>query len=104
MSDLQIRIDYFKDGKYNIGGNVKEAEVPELIDTFLRGQIGKGADNSKPNKRDKYTILIKVDLNYEKFTVKDNIGNKGLRDGILMNVSTRERERLETILEVVENG
>ena len=94
MSDLQVMIEYPKNGKYQISGNVKQTYVPELINNFLMDQMGKGEDNRKPEKREKYTILIEVDLSCDGFNASDNTGNKGLRDGILMDVSKREMERL----------
>jgi len=94
MSDLQVMIEYPKDGRYQISGNVKQTYVPELINNFLMDQRGKGEDNRIPEKREKYTILIEVDLSGDVFNVKDDTGNYGLRDGILMDISAREIERL----------
>ena len=65
-------IEESKDGKYQISGNVKQTYVPELINNFLMDQRGKGEDSRKPEKREKYTILIEVDLSGDVFNVKDD--------------------------------
>lgn len=75
--------------KFEITGNLNSIGKREVISNFLRCQIGAGVDDSKPKKRDKYTINLKWDPSEDKFYYSDDTGNKGLRDGILMSVLER---------------
>ena len=43
------------------------------------------ADNSKANRRDVYHITLKWDPQQDDICISDDTGNKGLRDGILMD-------------------
>jgi hypothetical protein len=69
---------------YTYKTNIKKESVSDIVSEFLRGQIGQGADKSKVNKQDTYTIRITVDLSYDTFRCIHDCGNLGLRDGILM--------------------
>ena len=87
MSDLFININFnLNTNVFEIDTNVKQEHVAEIIDTFLRGQIGKGEDTSKPNELDIYTFKMKVDLSFDTINIKDDTGNKSLSDGIFMNL------------------
>ena len=79
--DIEIIFDIEKN-KFEVAGNAKDPK--ELVTDFLRTQIGTGADSTPPNKQNKYTILINLDPSQDIFSVSNDCGNKGLRDGILM--------------------
>lgn len=78
---------------FKIDGNVKEECQTDLLSDFIRGQLGAGADNSPPIERSEYHIRICVDLDGDKFSVTSDTGNKGLRDGIVMDVIRRLAKR-----------
>ncbi len=85
LDNLTLNIKYnSKSHKFRVEGNVKEKGQYELVETFLRGQIGAGEDKSTPNKKDNYNIELKWYPQNDKIEVKSDTGNKGLRDGILM--------------------
>lgn len=90
MIDLQMTINYdMKAGSFTwdeTKTNVKQSYREELLSDFLQSQIGSGADDTPAVEWDAYEIQIGVDLSDDTFYVKHNCGNKGLRDGILMDV------------------
>ena len=77
--NYDIKEDKFDDSQ----GNIKPERRKDFVFDFLRTQFGAGADDSKPKKRDNYTIRLDLNLNGDIYTVSDNCGNKGLRGGIL---------------------
>ena len=85
---MDIAYDISK-GTFKITGNLNKVGQETILETFLRDQIGAGVDNRKPNIREIYDIRFEVDLSYDIIRVSDNTGNKGLRDGILMDVYKR---------------
>jgi hypothetical protein len=58
--------------------------IEEIVGEFLRGQMGRGKDETPPNEQEVYTIKLTVDLSFDIFKASSDCGNKGLRDGILM--------------------
>jgi len=88
MHDIEVTVTYnIKDGAFEVTGNAKNPKG--IIDNFLRIQMGAGVDNTPANRVDIYNISIYLDLSEDIFTSTHNCGNKGLRDGILMEVSRR---------------
>ena len=84
---LTMQIEYdIRDRSFKINGDVKESAYEELISEFLRGQIGAGADYLEPNIKDVYNITLQWHPNNDQFRISGNTGNKGLRDGILMDI------------------
>lgn len=84
-----------KEGLLKHSGDLIDDHVPELISTFLQTQIGRGADDSEPEDREVYTIKIDIDLSDDTFTVIDDTGNKGLRDGILLTIALEWEDEVE---------
>jgi len=85
-NDLYLNIKYdIVNDTYEIDTNIKTDLVKDIVSEFLRTQVGTGKDFSKMKEDDKYNISIKLNLNRDNFTCSDNCGNKGLRDGILLN-------------------
>jgi hypothetical protein len=74
---------------FQIKSDIKPEALTEIIMTFLRGQMGKGADASFAIERDVYHIRMEVDLESDTFAVRHDTGNLGLRDGILLDVARR---------------
>ena len=81
---LDIKYDIKKDS-FEVSGDVNKEGREEIVDTFLRGQMGKGEDKSKVNERDVYHIQMKWYPQNDNIEVQYDTGNKGLRDGILMH-------------------
>jgi hypothetical protein len=87
----------FVDLTYNIlqdtvrvDSNIKDHLIPDTILEFVRTQIGAGKDDSKANELEEYHIRLELDLSCDRFYVtKDDTGNKGLRDGILIHLSDK---------------
>lgn len=71
--------------QFEFGGNVTEDGRHELVETFIRGQIGAGKDKSKPDDREVYHITFKWYPENNKIEVSSDTGNKSLRDGILIH-------------------
>ncbi len=80
---LDLRYDINSD-QFKVGGNVNRNGITELVETFLRGQMGAGKDDSKPNEKDVYHIQLRWYPENDRIEVSCDTGNKGLRDGILM--------------------
>jgi len=72
--------------KPRITTNIKREHWGEILTGFLRSQMGKGEDKALAVERDQYEITIQLDVSTDTFYVKHDCGNKGLRDGILMEV------------------
>jgi len=90
-NSLFINLEYNLDkDTHKIRTNVRKDLVYDTISTFLSTQIGQGADEKKANERKIYHIKIGLDLSLDTFTVSDNTGNKGLRDGILLEIVKRK--------------
>ena len=75
--------------KFEIDTNAKKGVVSDLISDFIQSQVGAGKDESKPNEHEVYEIELRIDLTDDTWFTKDNCGNKGLRDGILMDILGR---------------
>ena len=89
--NLFIKVCYnLADDKFKYESNIKKGQMEEIVLSFLRQQIGKGADNSERNEVDIYEISIELDLSDDTFYCSHNCGNLGLRDGILMHFVSRE--------------
>lgn len=88
MSDIEVKIVYDVEADtFSVTGNAKD---PKGVATdFLRTQVGAGAENSPPNEQKEYTILINLELEQDVFSVSNDCGNKGLRDGILQRFISR---------------
>ena len=83
---LTLNIKYYiNSDQFEVGGNVNRKGREELVSTFLRGQIGAGKDDSKPNEKDTYNTQLKWYPENDRIEVRSDTGNKGLRDGILVH-------------------
>lgn len=80
---FEIQYDINQD-KFSVIGDLNKHGQEELIDTWLRMQMGRGKDHSPANKLDVYKIRLQWTPHMDVISVKDNTGNKGLREGILM--------------------
>jgi hypothetical protein len=69
--------------KFKVESDFKPEKIPEVLQEFIRGQMGLGKDTRKANKIECYKINLDLDLTEDKFTVSSNTGNDSLRDGII---------------------
>jgi len=58
--------------------------VRDVVESFLRSQIGAGSDERRLNERKDYSIELKWHPSDDKIDVSDNTGNRSLREGILL--------------------
>lgn len=85
--DLYFNVAFtIETGKFEIDSNIKPEHQAEIVSNFLRNQMGAGKDKSTPNKLDVYHIKLELDLSDDSFGSLHDCGNKGLRDGILLEV------------------
>lgn len=75
--------------KFKIESDIKQEHWGEIISEFIRSQMGTGKDNTPAEERDVYNITIQIDLSDDTFYCKHDCGNKGLREGILMDILGR---------------
>lgn len=75
---------YVNSDKFKVGGNVNEEGQKEIVETFLRDQVGAGEDKRTPDKRDSYHIELKWYPENDRIEASSDTGNDSLRDGILM--------------------
>jgi hypothetical protein len=89
---LIVEITYNLDEptKSVIRTNAKKEAVEGILEGWLEGQFGRGADESKTNEKDVYKIVIGLDLTEDIFrTISSDAGNKGLTAGIVADVFKR---------------
>ena len=77
---------------FTLGGQIKPEGVVEIVEMFLRGQMGKGADHSEGNRLSVYHFTISWTPHEDGISVRNDCGNKGLRDGILMHFLKHQAE------------
>lgn len=81
---LDVLYDLKKD-KFQTRGDVNQEGAREIVETFLRGQIGAGKDESKVNQREIYRIQLRWYPYDDRIEADSNTGNKSLRDGLLLS-------------------
>lgn len=65
---------------------VKSEMRTEVLESFIRSQIGAGEDDRKPVDREVYHITIHLDLADDSFRVQHDCGNMALVTGIVMEI------------------
>ncbi len=86
---LKLNFNLSKPDKTVVKTNAKKEAVSEILEAWLSCQIGQGEDSREPNKKDKYEIVIKLDLSNDTFFTNSDTGNKGLTCGLVMDVFSR---------------
>ena len=81
---VNIQYDIKNDTMKITSTNIAESKVIDIINEFIRSQIGMGSDTNEPNILDEYHITITLDLSDDSFSCQYDCGNKGLREGILI--------------------
>jgi hypothetical protein len=78
-SDLFLSLFYEVDtNSFKLKTNVKEDKVDELLFECYRSTLNKSPDYRDFNKYKVYTILIKLDLSQDAFSISSNTGNNVL--------------------------
>lgn len=98
MIDIYLKVIYpvGNPSEFHIETNAREA-ISELLTDFIYHQIGSDKDDSEVNYLDVYEIEIGIDLGDDSWRIRHNCGNKGLRNGILMDVVRRIEETPERV-------
>lgn len=86
--DIYLKVTYPVEnpGEFRIETNARDEAVGELLTDFVHHQVGAGKDYSEATYLDVYEIEIGIDLGDDSWRIRHNCGNKGLRDGILLDV------------------
>lgn len=92
---LNIRVIYSINSpdKFKIETDIKKEFIIQFMEEFLSRQVGKGEDKTPPNELEEYIIHIQLKLFGDVWYCKHNCGNLGLRDGILMDVVRRLKNK-----------
>lgn len=104
MPDLYCDITYnLKKDSFKVSTNLRPGLVEEFIaDWVIRGQMGKGADDSRPNKKNVYHIRITCDMSYDEVTISSDTGNKGLTCGIIAHALAKGEFKPSKLEEAVQ--
>lgn len=91
---LTLKLEYKANtGKFTVSGDVKKSKQKDLVEIFLREQIGAGVDNSEAHRRNTYHIELKWYPENDRIEVVDDTGRKGLRDGILYQFLGKQEKK-----------
>ena len=82
--------------------DMKDEGAVGLIEHFLAGEMGQGADPAKAVESDIYNIRLRIDLSDDTIYVKHDCGNLGLRDGILVKAITKFGDKTAKHVEAAE--
>lgn len=89
--DIRFEIIYkFNDhGNDLIKTNAKKEVISDILEEWLRSQIGRGEDKGEAKELDSYRIVIELDLRDDTFHTISNTGNAGLTAGIILDIVKR---------------
>ena len=84
---LEMAVSYdLNTGRGTVGGSINKKGQLDVLEVLIRSEVGAGKDESKAVERDVYHINIRWYPDGDVFEIKDDVGNKGLRFGILTRV------------------
>ena len=90
---IEIEYDIVNDSfKWGPKTNVKKNAMSEVLEGYIRTQIGAGEDKSEPEKKDVYHIELNLDLSDDSFRVSHDCGNEGLLLGIMCKALNKSME------------
>ena len=81
MIEPDLFLDLFynvKDNSFKLKTNVKDDKIDEILSDCYRTTLGAFPDYREPKLFDVYSILIKLDLSQDTFSISSNTGNKVL--------------------------
>jgi hypothetical protein len=70
---------------FTFESDLKPERRADVLEDFLRLQIGKGKDETPPADLKEYHIRLTLDLTCDMFHVRHDCGNLGLRDGLILH-------------------
>jgi len=86
---MEINYDVEKD-KFDIKGDITLDGQVEILDSFIRSHVfGAGHDPTPMIERDQYQIRLQWFPDNDEIRSEYDTGNKGLRDGILIEYLKR---------------
>ena len=90
LDNLTMVVRYnIKTDQFSVEGSLNKLGQYEVIENFLRSQMGAGKDESSPNHHEVYEIILTWHPEDDDILVSSNTGNKALRDGILLDLLGR---------------
>jgi len=72
--------------------NVRKEALSEVLEGYIRTQIGAGEDTGDPVQRNVYHLRLTLDVSDDSFRMSHDCGNEGLCLGIVLQ-ALRETER-----------
>ena len=89
--EAYIEVKYnSKNHDYSIDSNLDQNKIKNMLETYLLKEIGKEADNSKPNELDIYEITFSWHSPFDQIKITSNTGNKALESGIIFHIFNKE--------------
>jgi len=81
MAHLTLVVDFTigeddEEDTFKLGGSVKKEAAPEIIEAWLRSQMGAGADSSEANCKNTYRIEINWDPTNDAFVCHSDCGTR----------------------------
>ena len=90
---LEMVVDYnLRADTFQIRGDLNQEGQREIIENFIRSQIGEGKDTRQPKRQEVYHVSLKWYPENDRFVFADDTGNKSLSLGILGDVLKRLNE------------
>lgn len=89
--DLFIQMDFPVNDpeNYTLHSNIKQEHIAEVLATWIQAQGGQEPDESEPEERELYRVVIYLDTTDDTFSVEHNCGNMGLVTGIVMEICNK---------------
>ena len=82
--DIHFNID--EPSKSAIYTDIKPERLQDVLEGWVRAQMGKGADSARPNDKSEYHITIQLDLSFDTYQTQSDTGNEGLTAGIVAEI------------------
>ena len=86
---LDILFNVNEPEKTVIRTNVKRRVIGDLLNEWVRTQIGQGGDEREAEHKPEYRVQIQLDIRSDTFTTSSDTGNRGLTTGIVLEVLRR---------------
>lgn len=90
-ADILIKISFniADPDKTVIRTNARKEALEELLSAWVYDQMGRGGDNSTPEEKDIYQVVIGFEVAEDIFATTSDTGNKGLTAGLVMDTLRR---------------
>ncbi len=91
MGKLSVTFTYPMTGAFKVDTDMKASYVPDVIEAYIQDVMGNGKDATSAKELEVYHITLEIDLTDDTITIMYDCGNKGLANGILMDILGRLR-------------